>query len=234
MNPTIQSLLAVQADDLRIFELEDRLTGLQPRLDALERERRAVADRVERANAAIAAEEAKLRQLRERVDKDKALVERAQRQYEAATNPREAAAATTQLEQTQRMMRDTEREAAAIQARIAELRAEAEAQQAGLADVEARQQEARGAIDAERTQIEGELGAARGERADRANAVPRKVLGMYDRVASRRRATTVYPLHGVSCGACDTALPTQRRSQMATTGSVEVCEGCGALLYASE
>jgi uncharacterized protein len=53
-------------------------------------------------------------------------------------------------------------------------------------------------------------------------------------VRTRRRAETVFPLRGPSCSACDTAIPTQRRAAMAATGALEMCEGCGALLYAGE
>ena len=60
------------------------------------------------------------------------------------------------------------------------------------------------------------------------------MLGTYDRVRRRRRAEAVFPLRGPSCGACDTAVPTQRRAAMASSGALEMCEGCGALLYAAE
>ena len=49
-----------------------------------------------------------------------------------------------------------------------------------------------------------------------------------------RRAETLFPLRGPSCSACDTAIPTQRRAVMAASGTIEMCEGCGALLYAGE
>ena len=67
-----------------------------------------------------------------------------------------------------------------------------------------------------------------------AQAVPRPMLAKYDKVRSRRRAETLFPLRGPSCSACDTAIPTQRRAVMAASGTIEMCEGCGALLYAGE
>jgi predicted nucleic acid-binding Zn-ribbon protein len=100
--------------------------------------------------------------------------------------------------------------------------------------VETRQSEARASIDADRAGIEEELTTARAKRGELARAVPRAMLVQYDRVRARRRAETLFALRGNSCGACDTAIPTQRRAQMAASGSVEMCEGCGALLYAGE
>jgi hypothetical protein len=60
------------------------------------------------------------------------------------------------------------------------------------------------------------------------------MLSTYDRVRTRRRSETVFPLRGPSCSACDTAIPTQRRAAMAASGALEMCEGCGVLLYAGE
>ena len=36
---------------------------------------------------------------------------------------------------------------------------------------------------------------------------------------------------GDACGACYTAVPMNRRSQMRMTGAVEGCEACGVMLY---
>ena len=100
--------------------------------------------------------------------------------------------------------------------------------------VEHRQAETRAGLDAERTEIEGQIGQARAKRDRTAQAVPRSMLAKYDKVRSRRRAETLFPLRGPSCSACDTAIPTQRRAVMAASGTIEMCEGCGALLYAAE
>jgi predicted nucleic acid-binding Zn-ribbon protein len=132
------------------------------------------------------------------------------------------------------MVDDSERDAAQIQGRINEMRRHVHDLETGLADVEGRQTEARSVLDAERREIEGEISAARAKRDETAQAVPRPMLSKYDKVRSRRRAETVFPLRGPSCSACDTAIPTQRRAAMAASGTVEMCEGCGALLYAAE
>src|SRR5437868_7100421 len=111
MHPDVQSLLAVQVDDLAVYEMEDRLASLAPRQAALEKERDAVAKQLERARAAVLGEETRLREASMRVEANKALVERSQRAYESVTSPKEANAAMTQLEQTKRMVDDAEREA---------------------------------------------------------------------------------------------------------------------------
>ena len=234
MHPDVQSLLAVQQDDLEIYALESRLSALAPRLAALETERARSAQELERARKGVEIEEVRLREAQRRVETHRQLVERSQRQYESVTTPREANAALTQLEQTKRMAEESEREAAQVQGRINEMRHHVADLEAALADVETRQTDARSAIDADRGEIDALLETARAKRERTAQAVPRPMLAKYDKVRSRRRAETLFPLRGPSCSACDTAIPTQRRAAMAASGSVEMCEGCGALLYASE
>src|SRR5215210_5465173 len=234
MHPDVQSLLAVQGDDLEIYGLESRLAALAPRLAALENERSRAATELERARKAVEIEEARHREAMHRVETHRQLVERSQRAYESVTSPREANAAMAQLEQTKRMVDDSEREAAQVQGRLNEMRHHIVDLEAKLAEVEHRQTDARAALDKERAEIEAQIAADRAKRDKTAQSVPRSMMSKYDRVRTRRRAETVFPLRGTSCSACDTAIPTQRRAAMAATGSLEMCEGCGALLYAAE
>ncbi len=234
MHPDVTSLLAVQHDDLGIYALEARLASLAPRLATLEKERGKVSVALERARKATEAEEARHREARGRTETHRQLLERSQRQYESVTSPREATAALTQLEQTKRMVDESERDASHVQGRVNELRHQIADLEQQLADVESRQIEARSSLDADRVSIEHEMSEARTQRERTADAVPRSMLHTYDRVRTRRRSETVFPLRAQSCSACDTAIPTQRRAAMAASGSLEMCEGCGVLLYAAE
>ncbi len=234
MHPDVKSLLAVQADDIELYQLEDRLAALAPRLAALEKERGKVSSQRERAHASIEAEEARHREAGVRLDANRALVDRSQRAYEGVTSPKEANAAVVQLEQTKRMFGDTEREVAQIQGRINELRHAVSDLDVALADVTARQVDTRTALEADRTAIGVEVTAAERKRAETAKSVPPAMLNKYDRVRVRKRSESVFPLRDKSCSACDTAIPTQRRAAMAATGALEMCEGCGVLLYAAE
>jgi predicted nucleic acid-binding Zn-ribbon protein len=234
MHPDVSALLAVQHDDLAIYALEARLASLSPRLAALEKERGRVTGGLERARKAVDAEEARHREARGRTETHRQLVERSQRQYEGVASPREATAAMAQLEQTKRMVEESERDASHVQGRVNELRHQVADLEQQLAEVERRQADARSSIDTDRAAIEKEMADARRQREDTARAVPRPILSKYERVRARRRSETVFPLRGPSCSACDTAIPTQRRAAMAASGSLEMCEGCGVLLYAGE
>jgi predicted nucleic acid-binding Zn-ribbon protein len=44
----------------------------------------------------------------------------------------------------------------------------------------------------------------------------------------------VVSVRGVACGACFTAVPMSRRSQIRTGLLIEGCEACGVILYAEE
>jgi hypothetical protein len=234
MHPDVQSLLAVQLDDLQIYALEEKLQSLAPRLKTLEKERGKVASDLASARKAIEAEESRQREARGRTETHRQLAERSQRQYESVTSPREANAALVQLEQTKRMVDESARDADQIQGRINEMRHQVADLEQQLADLEVKQADARRSLDADRVAIERELAAAHAKRDTAARTVPRTMLGKYDRVRQRRRGETVFPLRGVSCSACDTAIPTQRRATMAASGALEMCEGCGMLLYAAE
>jgi len=234
MHPDVQSLLAVQQDDLQAYAIEAQLAELTPRLAALEQERSRVASALERARKGVEAEEVRQREARARVETHKGLAERSQRQYEGVTSPREATAALGQMEQTKRMVDESQRDADQVQGRINEMRHHVADLEGQLVAVEQRQVEARSSLDAERARLQGELDVALGKREGLAAKVPRKLLSMYDKVRARRRTEIVFPLRGASCSACDTAIPTQRRASMASSGSLEMCEGCGMLLYAAE
>ncbi len=234
MHPDVQSLLAVQVDDLHVYELEDRLASLAPRLAALEKEHGKVQGQLDRARAGVEAEEHHHREALIKVETHRALVDRSQRAYESVTSPKEANAAITQLEQTKRMQDDSQREAAQFQGRVNEQRHQVADLEVALAAVESRQEETRAQLDTERQAIVAELEAAKAKRHAKANSVPRSMLTIYDKVRVRKRAVIVYSLRGPSCSSCDTAIPTQRRAAMAATGALEMCEGCGVLLYAGD
>jgi predicted nucleic acid-binding Zn-ribbon protein len=77
------------------------------------------------------------------------------------------------------------------------------------------------------------LREARGRREGSAARVSRGILSKYERIRGRAHEPSLYPLRGAACGRCNTAIPLQRRNAIAAGRSIEVCEGCGVLLYAT-
>jgi uncharacterized protein len=234
VHPDVEALLAVQSEDAGIRTVEKKLAAMKPRLDALESERAGAATALERAKARVEAEEKRLREVSGRVEQHRQLVARNQSQLEHITSPREAAAAMAQMEQANRMIADAERELAEANDAIGGARHEIAERERELAEVESRQSETRTALEGERAQLQGEIAELRKRRDGVAVKVPRALLSRYDRIQQNRKVDVLHPLRGVSCSHCDTAIPVQRRSGLVSGGKVELCEGCGMLLYAAD
>lgn len=234
VKPDVAALLDVQTDDLKLYAIEDRLSALAPRLAALEVERKKASDAFAQAGELIAAEEKRQRDVQDRLRQHRELKDRSEALLGQVSSPREAAAAMAQIDQAKRFIADEEREIETLSARLSELRRQATDRERALHEIEQVQKEARVSLDADRAVLERELAELRTAREHKAQGVPRSLLQRYDRIRQRRRSTAIFPLRGVSCAHCDTAIPMQRRSAMVATGATELCEACGVLLYAAE
>ncbi|MEO8194682.1 MAG: hypothetical protein ABI681_12595 [Gemmatimonadales bacterium] len=230
MQSEVEALLALQEDDARIVELENRRRALEPRMAELDKKREAASAAVARSHAAVESEERRQRELFGKVAQHKQIQERNLAQLDAVKKLKEATAAMAQVESARRIIAEDESELQAMSRRLADMRATVESSEAGLAAIELEQTTAREEIDQEKTEIDESLDAVRAERAEKTTGVPRPLLGKYDRIRTRR-TQALYALRGESCGNCDTALPMQRRNQMAVNGPIDVCEACGVLLY---
>jgi len=230
----VAALLAVQDDDVAIHELEKQLAELAPRVSAMAAERDKALAALEQARHAAESEEKRRHEVAERVAQHRAVQEKNQSALNSVTSMREATAATAQLEQSKRMIDEDERELAQIGQRLVEANRVVDERECTAADLESAQSQARASLAADQQKLEAQLAEARRVRNEKARAVPRTLLTRYDRIRSRKRVRAVYPLRGQSCGHCDTMIPLQRRSVMSGTGSTEICEGCGVMLYASE
>jgi predicted nucleic acid-binding Zn-ribbon protein len=233
MASEVQMLLALQADDTQIAELEMRLRALEPRMSELDRKKENAVSALTRARASVETEERRQRDLMTKVAAHKAMQERNLAQLDAVKRLKEATAAMAQVESARRIIAEDESELQSIARRLAELRAAVETHEAAVASVEDEQSIAREEIATEKDEITTSLDSARQERARKTAGVPRPLLGKYDRIRTRR-PKALYPLRGDSCGNCDTAIPMQRRNLMAVNGAIDVCEACGVLLYRAD
>jgi hypothetical protein len=234
VHPDIQTLLALQEDDMTIHSIESEIQALQPRLTDLDRQRQLAADAMARARGLVESEEKRQHELQTRLAELKQSHERNLTNLDAVKKPKEAAAAMMQLETSRKQLGDIESELAGIVRRLVDARAAAHIQEEALVLLEGSQAATREQIAAERTALDQRLASARAEREGAAQRVARSLLSKYDRIRARKGVQAVFPLRGPSCGNCDTAIPMQRRNMMNGTGQIEVCEACGVLLYAGE
>ena len=232
MNPELHALLIVQQDDEVIRGIEARRDAFSPRLAALDRDLQRAQQEVARNELALDKELERLHALEARITEHRVRHERNVAVLDQAHKLKEATAAMAQLEAARRVLADEESELLALTRRIADLRTAVAAARDAADAMAAQQKETRAGIDAERGTIDAELATARARRETSAAAVNRSLLSKYDRVQQRRRDKAVYALHpDFSCGSCDTAISMQRRPAMSAGQTIEVCEGCGVLLY---
>jgi hypothetical protein len=230
----LAALLAVQADDIEIHAIEDQLAALQPRLKELDQRKARIESEVERAKVLVTAEEKKQAYLRDKITEHKGLIDRNQAQMDAVKTMRQATAAVAQMEEAKRIVATEESELIAINRRLDEARAAMHAHEAALEACVAEQATARSEVASQQASLDGALAVARAKRDDKAKEVPAPLLHKYNRIRVRRRAQAAWPVKGTACGACDTAIPMQRRNQMSSDGGIDVCEACGVLMYFAE
>jgi len=233
VNTLLDALLALQAQDDVVDELRGRLDALAPRLAELDQVRQRAVRAIEETRAGVDADERRQRELEGRVSDHRQRHERNVAHLDSVKRMREATAAMLQVEAGRKLLMEEENELRALVGRVADGHASLKKQEANLEELDVSQADARAEIEAERAELGGEYAAASGARKSLAADVEAALLQKYDRIRNRRRSQAVFALDNGACSCCDTAVPVQRRSMMATTGIIEVCEACGVLLYAS-
>jgi predicted nucleic acid-binding Zn-ribbon protein len=230
----LENLLELQRQDDVVDGLIARIDALSPRLASLDTTRERAANMLDETRSLVDADERRQREVEGRLSDHRQRHERNLAHLDAVKRMREATAAMAQVDAGRKVLLEEENELRALVARISEGHGAIKKQEKGLADLDEEQAEERGVIDEERHSLEDELRGAQDARAKIASGVDPTVLLKYERIRRRRHMQAVFPLNGGACGACDTAVPVQRRKMMANTGAIEVCEACGVLLYAGE
>ena len=233
MNAHLEALLTLQEDDTAIRALEARAMALAPRLAQLDAARQAAEKALTGAQAAVEREEARHAQLATRAADFRRLTDRASAASEQVA-VRQAAAAGAQYDIARKALSEAEQELNGSAARLVALKGAVTAAEQRLTELDEEQKPGRDEVAAQRRAIATELRRALATRAEAAKAVDPATLGRYDKVTLRRRGQAVYPVRatgrGFSCASCDTTVATQRRPQL-VAGAIDVCEGCGVLLY---
>lgn len=233
MNKDLEALLAVQEQDAGIRALSEKGEELTAREHELDEERAARVAAVERSRQALERESERQSALQAKVATHREMQQRNLAQLDQVRRMREATAAQTQVEMARQILAEEERELDHVTGRLRDLRASVAAHEEAVNALEAEQAEERARLAAERDALEGEMSQARAKRDADASAVSRTILSRYERIVQYRGGQAIFQVRGTACGACDTAIPLQRRNQIADGARIEVCEGCGVLLYAA-
>ena len=232
MTTPLDGLLALQEIDVRIAALENR-NGEIPRrrsevsreITALETERSALADSVERGRLDRRALETDLEAQQDR-----------RARYETQLNEVKTnvaySALLTEIQTAKRTIGDLEGQILDLmtvreesERRIGEIDAELEVKRATAAG-------ALGELEREAAEIGRALEADRVRREAALTDIDARLLRLYDRLRKARRFPALVPLRGQACGACHNRMPPQVIQEITHSGSLHVCEACGVLVYA--
>lgn len=234
MHPELSKLLDLQAKDLVLSEIDDRLATLVEEEQALD----AVVDRARDAAQAArksAADAARRRdEYEERINTLKQQHERRQQRVEFVRNPKEASTLMAELDLARGVLVREEGEwvKLADQVKSSELRAtQVEAE---IALVIEGQSEMRTSLEARKSDVEKERSVAATAREASAKTVDKALRTRYERLRSPRRLQVLVALNGATCGGCNTAIPMSRRAAIKAGTVIDACENCGVILYQGE
>jgi predicted nucleic acid-binding Zn-ribbon protein len=234
MNPDLEKLLDLQAKDALLLEVDLRLAALLEEGGALDAALTRAGTDAESARRDLADLARRQRELETRIESYRTLQERRRGRMEQVRGAREAQALMTEMDMARTVLLKEEGEwlKTAEQVQAVETRlAEAEA---ALAALETGQASAREDLAGRQAALEAERATALAAREASASTLDKTLRLRYDRLRANRRGDVVVSVRGVACGACFTAVPMSRRSQIRTGLLIEGCEACGVILYAEE
>lgn len=234
MHPDLSKLLDLQAKDTAIGVVDERIAALEADVGRLDQEldrARGARDAAQRA----AADGAKRRDdLEAKIEGYRQVQERRRQRLEFVRNPKEASTLMAEMDLARSVIAKEEgdwvRSADSVEAlrgRVGEEEQKLEAVAADQAPRRAELAERRAGLDAERADLLR-------QRESSAALLERTLRIRYDRLRRARASAVVVPLSGDACGACFTAVPRNRRSQIRAGALLEGCEACGVILYATE
>jgi len=234
MNPDLEKLLDLQHKDELLLEVDLRLAALGEEGAELDAAVTRTTGEVESAQRSLAELGKRQRELEIRIEGYRTLQERRRTRMEQVKNAREAQALMTEMDMARAVLLKEEGEWLKRAEQVQALEARITEGQSALEALRAEQAEARADLAARETSLQAERTVALAAREASAAALEKVLRMRYDRLRSNREGAVVVAVSGVACGACFTAVPMSRRSQLRTGLLVEGCEACGVILYAEE
>ena len=233
MHPDLDALLTLQEKDRLVTGFELALAALEPELRRLN-EQLAASERV-LLTAQRSVEDALRRrdELEGKIANYRTMQEQRRQRLDWVRGAKEASTLMAELDLARSVLAKEEVEFMRSGDAVHEAeRKVAEAEKA-LAAVREAQAPDREALAGRREAIMAELERAQVVRSEATRSVNGSLLVRYERIRRGKAPLALYALHGDACGHCFTAVPTQRRVLIQRGASIEGCEACGVLLYAS-
>jgi len=231
MHPDLEKLLDLQAKDLILLATDVRLKSLADETAALDAALDKARADLDAARRRLVEGNAKREELEKVIESQRALQEKRRTRIEQVKTAREVQALMTELDAARQTLARQESD----WVKASDL---SQQQEVAVTEAEQRMQALEGDQGGERARLddakkllEDEREEARQAREASAVAVEKSLRMRYDRLWTSRMTTVVIPLRGDACGACHTAVPRNRRSQIRAGTHIEGCEGCGVILY---
>ena len=234
MHPDLSKLLDLQAKDTAIAEMDARIGAVDADVAMLDRDldrARGARDTAQRA----AADGARRRdELETKIESFRQLQERRRQRLEFVRNPKEASTLMAEMDLARSVLAKEEGDWVRSADSVEALRGRVGEEEEKVAGVEAEQEPRRTELAERRAQLQLERDELVRRREEAAQLLERTLRIRYERLRKARASTVVVALSGDACGACFTAVPRNRRSQIRSGALLEGCEACGVILYAAE
>jgi predicted nucleic acid-binding Zn-ribbon protein len=233
MHPHLKALIELQAVDLRLIGIRERLARFPKRLAVVEAGVTAARQKV------AAAKEAHTTGLKERKTYEMDVEqwkERAKKYRNQSAEVKTNEAYKALLHEIQ----NAENEVAKAEDRLLERMVSGEeydrqvkAAEAAVKQIEAAASKERQAIQAEYNATQKELSAAEAVRAAAMATVPEELVDHYERIAKRHGGIALAEVHGEGCGQCGVHIRPHVIQQLQRDGNDEFfhCETCTRILY---
>lgn len=233
MNPDLERLVVLHAQDLELARLRQEQTEAPRRVTAAESAAKAADTALTATRKALAREESLRRTQELDADDHRSKIARLRRQMDAATSAGQITALEHEIHFAEEAIRKLEDEELASLERTEQLEAEQlknEAQTAS-ADSALASERIRADATADRTRVS--LAALEAERTALRSQISESTLSLYDRV-SRSRGTGIAEAVDHKCSACQMMVRAQRWNDL--TGrehedQLFTCETCGRILF---
>lgn len=234
MHPDIVKLLDLQARDVRLLEADQALDAVLADLEALDQQLANTAQQAEQARLAVTDASRRRGEIEAKIDNYKKLEARGTQRLDLVKTPKESQAVMTELDLARSVLAREEADWVKLSDLIASLELQAQEAEQRLQVARDGQEAARAAIEERRQAADAVRQAALAERDAAAAEVNRALRSRYERLRTVKSTRVVIALEGATCGACHTAVPLNRRSQMRAGTLIDACESCGVILYSAE
>jgi uncharacterized protein len=234
MRPDLKALLALQAKDAVLNEAEARLSVLGQETKQLDETLHRARESLEASRRALADGRRRRDELEAKIESYRMLQDRRRQRLDQVKNPKEASAVMTELELARSVMAKEESEWVRAADAVVHLELKVQNEELNLKTLEATQAPQRAQVEERQRVLQSDRDTAHAEREATAALVDKPLRTRYDRLRRTRSSEVVVPLIAGGCGACHTAIPLNRRSQIKSGTVIDACEACGAILYPAE